>query len=184
MTAIPPGLTVREAQILELLRGGADRDRVVRIGHHRRSWTPRDVDDVYAVHIAPPDTTRYRVWRPQPFGGAAQDVVLPRRLVDLLDDVCAGLSNAEIAAAHRKPEETIRSQVKALLRAFGLSDRMTLVVLVLTGRVRVLVPITPKGETQLRLVPGRREDVSEAAERGNAPRPLTRHSALSEGGLR
>lgn len=141
MTAIPPGLTVRDAQILELLRGGASRARTAAIGRHRRAWAPEDVDEVIAIHITPPPEARQAVWRPQPFAGVARDVVLTQRLVAVLDDVCAGLNNAEIAAAHRRSENTIAAQVKTLMRALTATSRIEMVALVLTGRVRVLVPI-------------------------------------------
>ncbi|HEX7630794.1 MAG TPA: helix-turn-helix transcriptional regulator [Lacunisphaera sp.] len=45
---------------------------------------------------------------------------------DVLPYVCAGYSNKEIAAFLGKAEPTVKHQVSACLRKFGLSSRMRL----------------------------------------------------------
>ncbi len=45
---------------------------------------------------------------------------------DVLSYVCAGYSNKEIAALLGKAEPTVKHQVSACLRKFGLSSRMRL----------------------------------------------------------
>lgn len=45
---------------------------------------------------------------------------------DVLSYVCAGYSNKEIAAFLGKAEPTVKHQVSACLRKFGLSSRMRL----------------------------------------------------------
>ncbi|MCW2902435.1 MAG: two component transcriptional regulator, LuxR family, partial [Streptosporangiaceae bacterium] len=53
MTAIQPGMSVRDSQILELLRAKVDVQRVVEIGAWRSAWTPQHVARMVAEHFTP-----------------------------------------------------------------------------------------------------------------------------------
>lgn len=54
MTVIQPGASVRDSQILELLRDGAPVQRVIDIGAHRGTWSPAHVASVIAHWFATP----------------------------------------------------------------------------------------------------------------------------------
>lgn len=56
MTPLVPGLSMRDSQILELLRGDVPVTRIVDIGRHRKSWTERHVGTVVAYHLNTPPT--------------------------------------------------------------------------------------------------------------------------------
>lgn len=139
MTAIAPGLTVRDSQILELLRGGATPQRVADIGRYRRSWSTDDVDRVVRQHITREEAA-HTVWRPQPYAGTSRDVHLTARQADVLAALCAGDSNSDIGVALGLAEDTVKSHVRAVIAALGADDRLHAAVLALTGRVRVLIP--------------------------------------------
>lgn len=145
MTAVPPGLTVRDAQILELLHGGANPRRVAAIGAYRRSWAAQDVDRVYAQHVAHTRAAA-TVWRPPHYPGQPRDVHLTRRQGEVLAELCAGLSSRQISRAHSRSEDTIKTQIGSVLRRLDATDRTQAVALVLTGRVRVLVPAQDRRE--------------------------------------
>ena len=54
--------------------------------------------------------------------------------VAVLDLLCEGLSNADIAKRLNYSESTVKKQVSHLLTLFGVSSRLDLVVTVLGGR--------------------------------------------------
>ncbi|NUS59169.1 MAG: helix-turn-helix transcriptional regulator [Streptomycetaceae bacterium] len=164
VTAVHPRLTVREAQILELLRGGASVDRASEIGAYRRSWTRADVTRVAArlrpttAAVAPvqrpkqagPRPTAPRTaakkpppprspgitpWTPPPHDGESTDVYLTPRESDVLTCLCHGLSNRQIGAALGLSEDTVKSHMRRLLSRLGARDRAHTIGLVLTGAV-------------------------------------------------
>lgn len=134
-----PVLTVRESHILQLLRGGATPERVVKIGAYRRSWTPDHVNQVLELFAAL-DQPDHVPWTPTPFAGDARDVHLTQRQADVLDLLCAGASNPEIAEALHVGEQTVKTHVKGVIAALGAESRFHAALMVLTGRVRVVVP--------------------------------------------
>lgn len=200
MTATAPGLTPRDSQILELLRGGAPVQRIVAIGRHRKSWTALHVGSVVAFHLEVPAPTltvvpelappqprkvadcgtpsghaRHRRlhekactpceeakrayqqewalrdpdaesrpviltdWRPEPFDGEPTDVILTPAQADVLGEVCAGLTNPQIARRLGISEHTVKSHVRDAVTALGVHSRTHAVALVLGGQVRVQV---------------------------------------------
>lgn len=189
MTAVTPGATVRDSQILELLRGNTGIDRIVAIGKHRGTWTAKNVADVITDHYTPnrrklravqPPTHRriaecgtpsgYRrhrrlhepvcdpcrtannvasrrparekppltPWTPPAFTGHVTDVELSPARIDVLEELCRGLSNARIGRRLGIAEDTVKSHVRDILAATGAVDRTHVVVMVLTGQVRIL----------------------------------------------
>ena len=63
---------------------------------------------------------------PRPIMSAPTDEPLTSAEQGVLAYVCAGYSNKEIAALLGKAEPTVKHQVSACLRKFGLSSRMRL----------------------------------------------------------
>ncbi len=63
---------------------------------------------------------------PRPVTAALTDEPLTLAEQDVLAYVCAGYSNKEIAARLGKSEPTVKHQVSACLRKFGLSSRTRL----------------------------------------------------------
>jgi DNA-binding CsgD family transcriptional regulator len=132
-------LTAPDACILQLLRGGASPRRVADVGRYRDTWTVEDVDRVIRDHLAPPQAG-HNVWQPTAFGGIARNVRLTRRQSEILDGLCAGATNADLALAGGVSEDTVKTLVKQVLRRLQATSRSHAAVLVLTGRVRVLIP--------------------------------------------
>jgi DNA-binding NarL/FixJ family response regulator len=62
---------------------------------------------------------------PRPVSLPPRDQLTPAEQ-DVLSYVCAGYSNKEIAALLGKAEPTVKHQVSACLRKFGLSSRTRL----------------------------------------------------------
>jgi DNA-binding CsgD family transcriptional regulator len=77
------------------------------------------------------------LWQPAPFTGRATPVELTPAQVDVLRELCRGLSNRRISEALGCSEDTVKSHVKDILAALGASDRTHAVVMVLSGQVRV-----------------------------------------------
>lgn len=75
---------------------------------------------------------------PEPVQPSPRRVNLPDGISDnevaVLDLLCEGLSNAEIAKRLNYSESTVKKQVSHLLTLFGVSSRLDLVVTVLNGR--------------------------------------------------
>ena len=75
---------------------------------------------------------------PEPVQPSPQRINLPDGISDnevaVLDLLCEGLSNAEIAKRLNYSESTVKKQVSHLLTLFGVSSRLDLVVTVLNGR--------------------------------------------------
>lgn len=139
MTAVPPGLTVRDAQIAELIDGGASAERVIRIGLHRRSWTPSDVHRVVRVLAATGHGEHVR-WMPPRFNGQPADVVLTPRQMAVVDGLCRGLTNAGIAAERHVTEDTVKTHLRAVYGRLDAADRAQVTAWVWSGRARVFVP--------------------------------------------
>lgn len=147
-----PGLplTVRDAQILELLHGSSTPRRVIEIGAYRKSWTAADVRRVVAQHMPlPPVGPRQptprrsveplRVWEPPVADGPPVDVELTAREADVLTELCRALPNKDIAAVLHLSQETVKTYVKRLLASLNVSDRTQAVALALSGRARIRV---------------------------------------------
>lgn len=200
MTAIRPGLSARDAQIMQLLHDGAPMQRIIAIGAHRGSWNAWQVGAVIGVcfgsgapkasAVDPEETIQKRrrvaacgsvsgytrhirrketvcqpcrksrqeyvqarrqtraeaaaeqsveLWNPEPFTGRATRVDLTPAQVDVLNQLCRGLSNGRIAIALRISEDTVKSHVKAIVAALGASDRTHAVVMIHTRQVRVTI---------------------------------------------
>lgn len=75
---------------------------------------------------------------PEPVQPSPRRINLPDGISDnevaVLDLLCEGLSNAEIAKRLNYSESTVKKQVSHLLTLFGVSSRLDLVVTVLNGR--------------------------------------------------
>ena len=75
---------------------------------------------------------------PEPVQPSPRRINLPEGISDnevaVLDLLCEGLSNAEIAKRLNYSESTVKKQVSHLLTLFGVSSRLDLVVTVLNGR--------------------------------------------------
>lgn len=63
---------------------------------------------------------------PRPVMSAPTEEPLTTAEQEVLSYVCAGYSNKEIASFLGKAEPTVKHQVSACLRKFGLSSRMRL----------------------------------------------------------
>ena len=88
------------------------------------------------TRVNPPKLTRWRC-PPVPEGQAA--VTLTPRQAEVLYGLCEGLSNDQITRRLYVSEDTVKSHVKAVLRALKARDRTQAAVYVLTGRVVVFV---------------------------------------------
>lgn len=77
-------------------------------------------------------------WRPPelrlPF-----DTQITHRQADVLTGVCMGLTNLQIAKRLQLTEDTVKSHVKALLRAARAANRAHLAALVCSRQVRLTV---------------------------------------------
>lgn len=153
MTAAP-AVVGPEAEIERLLRAGARRTDLIRVGIYRRSWLPADVDRVIrrlrereghrpdaprALRRQPQPRQVRHVWTPPRHDGQPRTVVLTARLGQVLTELCTGASNAAIAGRLHVTEDTVKSHVQALLRLLGATSRGHAIVLALTGAVTVHV---------------------------------------------
>lgn len=157
MTTIAPGLTVRDSQILELLRGGATPQRVTEIGVYRRSWTGAHVRRVMDRHTPPKAQPRPKpaavtgTWRPPTFDVTDPPVAnLTTMQGQVLTCICMGLSNRGVADQLHIAEDTAKTHAKAVLAALHADDRLHAAVLALTGQVRVVIRTTQQKRKEAR----------------------------------
>jgi DNA-binding NarL/FixJ family response regulator len=139
----PP--TVREQQILDMLNAGLQPDRVVQIGSYRRAWSPEDVRRVvYRQGAGGRDPWVRWMPSPPPIPGDGPpeplEVELTLNQSMVLDGMCRGLSNEEIAAERQRPVDTIKSQIRVILAVLRVADRTQAAAVVWSGAVRVYVP--------------------------------------------
>jgi DNA-binding CsgD family transcriptional regulator len=151
MTSVQPGLSVRDSQILELLRGGAPVQRVIDIGRHRKAWNEVHVGAVVAYHLTRkpghmlPDAA-------QPAPPPPVDPPRPQRG----PAVCGTISGER---RHRKADEPVcgrcRKAANDYKKAWAAAKRPPVVV-PLEKRVVVWEPEPFTGRaTTVRLSPGR-----------------------------
>jgi DNA-binding CsgD family transcriptional regulator len=155
MTA--PALTGPDALIAALLAQGYSVDQVAEIGIYRGTrkrpaWTRDDVlrmlraraAQATAAEAEPAGPAHIRLcrcqrptvpWQPSKHGDPPLLVVITRTQADVLEALCDGLDAPGVRAHLGITDSTLRTHVKRLLAAFGVSDRAQMVALALNGRV-------------------------------------------------
>ena len=77
-------------------------------------------------------------WRP-PLLTVPRTVFMGCRQAEVLDGICAGLSNAQIGESLFLSEEAVKTRVKKLYRRLDARDRAHAAALACTGQVRIVV---------------------------------------------
>jgi DNA-binding NarL/FixJ family response regulator len=78
-------------------------------------------------------------WRPPHWPRPETIASITGRQAEVLDGLCDGLSNKQIAARLFITEMTVKTHVKGLLAALGARDRTHAAVLAITGQVVIHV---------------------------------------------
>lgn len=149
MTAPLPGLSRRDAAILQLLQRGLSVDRVTEQGIYlgtrtAPAWTRAEVERLAATTGQPPAPRRQVAHKTTPWAapqppGAPQPVVLAPRQVDVLDGLCEALDGPAICGRLGMTEWTMKTHIRRLFAAFGAKDRAQLVALAMSGKFDVHV---------------------------------------------
>lgn len=168
MTPLAKGLlTVRDSQILQLLRDGSSERRVVEVGAYRRAWTADDVQRVIREHPLTGTTKRPRTphdrttpaarsltpwtaltrWTPPTFDGKPVDVELTPQQAAVLHHLCRGLGNRAIGGELHVTEDTVKTHMKGVIAALQADDRLHAAVLAITGQVQVFIRHPKKRKT-------------------------------------
>jgi DNA-binding NarL/FixJ family response regulator len=135
----PDILTVRDAEILRLLR------RVADIGTYRKSFTAEQVVDVAQRWLVPRKAQVHHL-RPVPpppppvesADEASTPVELTATQAAVVAELCKnGDSNAAIGEVLGISEETIKTHLQRAYAAMGARDRAQVVAFVLSGRVQI-----------------------------------------------
>lgn len=145
---VRPGMTVRDSQILDLLLAGVPKSFITERGIYRRSWNAADVERVAARQLlsSAPSSSPARQWTP-PVPATAVSVTIPSRVAEVLDGVCEGLTNREIAARLHLSEDTIKTYASRLLAALGANDRGHAAAIACAGGADIRVE-SPTGRTR------------------------------------
>jgi DNA-binding NarL/FixJ family response regulator len=83
--------------------------------------------------------TPTRPWRPPTLASGNPVTSITERQADVLAGICHGHSNSEIGSRLRITEDTVKSHVKAILRALAARDRANAAALASSGQITVHV---------------------------------------------
>jgi DNA-binding CsgD family transcriptional regulator len=122
------GNPVAAQRILGLVRAGHSYRYIAEVGRYQGSWDKQLLDAVLASHRV--DVAGSTLATELPAHARPLPVNDFERRV--LDGICAGLTNTEIAEQGQLVPERVRSTARSLIRRAGARDRIALVVAVLT----------------------------------------------------
>lgn len=161
-TAQPPdhppsdtqALSVRDTQILDLLRSGAPIRRATEIGAYRGTWTRDDVLRV-AAHMArqpdpqpahpprrkqqPPVPVVLPEWHPPVPDREPADVILSSLQAGVLTALCCCATTWEIRHQFDLTDDELKTVLRGLFRRLQVENRAQAVAVALTGCARVTV---------------------------------------------
>lgn len=92
-------------------------------------------------------TAALTTWTPPQHDGPPRNVQLPTMLANVLESLCEGKSNRQIATDWGISEDTVKTHMRRLFRKIGARDRLHAAVLVYNGELQVQV--RPKEPTRV-----------------------------------
>lgn len=132
-------------RILAMVQGGHTVPHIIEVGAYHRSWTAADVARVLKDNgVVPPGFALDEV---APLPG--RRVELPTAMhVAICEQVCRGLSNAEVAEVLGLAESTVKTCLRVIIERMEARHRLDLVVGVLTGRMHAVAPGDGEDDTR------------------------------------